>query len=245
VLTGKPHLPKAFVLSEDFHPLIADIRQLLDGIGSCWRDKQALEPFLITVFRLPMIVADTFGFAKCFLVVDHIDLADTMVVPTPPFEEADGNVFVVECVKCAMESASFLVSCKESNAITNLLPSQSEVAVDLTERLQVISTIDVVPIDALDSSKEFIVTCEGDGPRLTLNARHFGGCAAFLKAWDELMHWADRIDELTRSAGDIDEPKTFLNTTVERLIRQLFLGGDGQPLTLSVKSVTRTDGNAR
>jgi hypothetical protein len=244
VLTGKPLLPKGFVLSEDFHPLVADLRQLLNVIGSCWRDKEGLEPFLITVFKLPIMVADIFGFAKYFFVVDHIDLADTMLSPTLPFEEGC-NVFVLECVKCAMESTSFLVSGKKPNAITNLFASLSEVGVDLTERLHVISTLDVVPTEAVNSEKEFNVNFEGDAPRFTLKAGHFGGCAVFLKAWDELMMWAHRIDEVTHSQGDVDEPKAFLNTTVERIIRQLFVGGDGQPRTLAVKSVTRIDGKAR
>jgi hypothetical protein len=240
---GKPLLPKSIVLSQDFRGVIPALRHLLSLLTACWNDQDGLEPFLLNTFKLPMLVGDIFGYRNYFLIVDHLDLADTTLGAIPPFTEATVNVFVVEIIKFMLASSSFLVSCQESSLILNLFPAISDsTGIDLTDGLAFTSTLDVVPLSS-ESNHEIIVSFEGENPQISLSQRHFGGCAAYLQSWAEINRQADRVDEAAKNNGDVEECRLFLIAVIQKALQLLFIDGDGAPIALKVRSATRI--NAR
>jgi hypothetical protein len=134
-----------------------------------------------------------------------------------------------------------LGTCKDSNTLLNLFPAISEMpGLDITDGLSFISTLDVVPLPT-EPQKEIAISFEGDEPQIALSVRHFGGCAAYLHIWSEINRYADEIEAAVQNNGDVEESRLFLNGLLEATLRQLFVGVDGTPLTLAVRSATRID----
>jgi hypothetical protein len=238
IVRGTPLLPKSFVFSEDFHSIVPELRRLLALFAAYWNDRGALEQFLLSTFGLPVSIGAIFGFPRSLLIVDHADLADLTVGPIPPFDDTSLNVFVIEIVKFMLASSSFIVSCRDSNAILNLFPAISDTyGIDLTDGLTFASTLDVVP--AATGDRPVVVSFEGDGPQISLDVHHFGGCAAYLQSWAEINRFADEADDAARTGGDVEEPRLFLKGLVDATVRRLLVGVDGAPLPWKVRSATR------
>jgi hypothetical protein len=190
---------------------------------------------------LPVLVGQLFGFRKQLLILNHLDLADIVIGSHPPFEEAAANLFLVEIVKVLMVPSSFIVSCKDSSTVLNLFPPMSETpGLDLTDGLSFVSTLDVVPLPA-EPQKEIVISFDGDEPQIALSVRHFGGCPAYLQMWAEINRYADDVEAAVQNNGDPEEPRLFLNGSLEAALRQLFVRADGTPLELTVRSATRID----
>jgi hypothetical protein len=108
-------------------------------------------------------------------------------------------------------------------------------AVDLTEGLEFTSTLDVV--DPSDDD-EFVIAVDDEEQQISLSARHFGGCAAYLRGWEEMKALAAQVDS---AGGDAEREETqlWLNAQAHKTCQQLFVDEGGQPLNLQVKGVTR------
>jgi hypothetical protein len=96
--------------------------------------------------------------------------------------------------------------------------------------------LDVVPAE---SDTAFQVSFQDDGPQFSLRIQHFGGCAAYLRAWSDLERRADALDAAVMAGADADEPRLFLSALVESVIGQLFVGTDCQSGPVVVKGTTR------
>jgi hypothetical protein len=241
VIGGKPLIPRAFALSEDFRLIVPEIRRLLDSFVAAWSDSTALELFLSNTIRLPLLIGRAFGYQKFVLIIDHVDLADVTLKQTPPFEEADFNAFVIEYVKQLMVHTSFIASCKDSAAIGNLFPSLCEGSIDLTEGLEFTSTLDLADPTDEELDDEFVIALEDDETPVTLSVRHCGGCAVYMKAWEELMTLADQVED-AGTEREKEELNLFLNAQAHKIAKQLFVAEDGSPLNLLVKGVNRVHG---
>ena len=241
VVEGNPLLPKPFVLSEDFRLIVPELKKIMDILTLCWNDPTAMGPFLTNVFKLPMLLGDVFGFKRYFMIVDHIDAADVTLRPMEPFVDTETQVFVVELVKFMVMSSSFVVSCRDGSALSNVLANLNENSIDLNDGVEFLSTLDVVEPRDVDKAKEFVVSFEQVETPFTLKVTHFGGCAAYLERWRDLMDLADEIERCSKKDDDCEEQKLFLNTSVQAVIRQLFTQPNGEPLQLSVKSANRVD----
>jgi hypothetical protein len=239
VTIGVPLLPKAFVVSDDFRPVVQEVKKLLAMLSACWNDATALEPWLVNTFTLPSVIATIFGYTKLFFVVDHMDMAHVALAPASPFDEAETNIFVIELVKLMVSTASFVASSKDGRQLLKMLgPISDARGVDLSEGTTIISTLDLVKIPA-DTGKEFLVTFEEEEPQITFNVHHFGGCPGLLQTWVEINQSADRLDEAVQNAGDVEEARLFLQGLVEAALPRLFTTVEGDPLTKTVKSVVR------
>jgi hypothetical protein len=242
---GKPLLPRGFVLSEDFRLIVPEIRALLGLFTSLWLDRTALEPFLASTFKFPVLMGRVFGFSKFVIVVDHIDLADDVLKQMPPFEEAAFNVFSIEYLKQLLSSASFVASCQESNGLGNLFAGMCDGAVDLTEGLEFTSTLDIVEPSEEELEREFLITVDDDEEQqVALSIRHFGGCAAYVRGWEEMKALAAQVEA---AEGEIEreEPQLWLNAQAHKTCQQLFVDESGQPLNLNVKAVARVSAKRR
>jgi hypothetical protein len=241
VVSGTPLLPKSFTLSDDFHGIVPEIRRLLSMFTACWSDPRALEPFLVNTFQLPILIGNIFGFRQFFAIVDHVDVADVRIDQPHPFKEAPSNAFIIEFVKLMLSSSSFIVSCPDASGIANLFPTLTERrGTDLTEGLTFTSTLDVVPLPP-EESREIVVSFVGDAPQMALSGRHFGWCPAYLQLWADINGCADRVEKAIAEGGDVEEARLFLNGLIERALRQLFVGVDGEPFTLRVHGAARVD----
>jgi hypothetical protein len=170
------------------------------------------------------------------MIVAHIDLGDVTIAQTPPFDEAERNVFVMELVKFMLSSASFIVSCKDTDLVGSVFPPISETAgVDLTEGLNFVSTLDVVPTPG-EPHREFILSFEGDEPQIGLSLKHFGGCAAYLETWAEINRCADHLEEAEQHKGDVEDARLFLNGLLEATLPQVLVDDDGKSFTRTVRS---------
>ena len=241
VVEGNPLLPKPFVLSEDFRLIVPELKKIIDILSLCWNDPTALGPFMTNMFKLPMLLGDVFGFKRYFMIVDHIDAADVTLRPSEPFTDTDSQVFIVELVKFMVTSSSFIVSCRDGSTLSNILANLNENSIDLNDGVEFLSTLDVVEPADTDKAKEFVVSFDQEETPFTLKVTHFGGCAAYLEKWRDLMELADDIEKRDSKKDDCEEQKLFLNTSVQAVIRQLFTQPNGEPLQLSVKSASRVD----
>jgi hypothetical protein len=238
IMTGRAGLPKAFTHSEDFRLVVPALQDMLASFSSAWADHTALEPFVANTLRLPILLGEMFGYRKFVYVVDHIDLADVTLTQTPPFTGAETNVFLLEQLKFALDSASFLVSSKRLNAIDELFPSFYPGTVDLTRGLDSLSTLDLI---SAESDAAFQIAFLDDSPIFSLRLQHFGGCAAFLRVWKDLELRADAIDAATQAGTDVDEPHLFLCALVDHVLGLLFVGSDGGSRIPAVKSAARVN----
>jgi hypothetical protein len=237
---GHRLLPKYFCTCWDFRAFLPGVRRLLFSFSDLYRRGGLLADWISQALRLPILVADAFGFRQCILVVDHLDLADVTLGHCPPFNDEGMNVFVIDGLKEAMSGASFLAACRDTGAVASMLTAIAEESIDLTEGLRVVSTLDVTA--PKDGGKEFVVTFEGDEEfQIVLAERHFGGCPAFLRSWKEMNGYADLVDQAAASGGDVDEPRLFLNGIAENVVKQLFVTTDGAPIQMAVRAVTRRD----
>ena len=239
VVEGNPLLPKAFTLCEDFRLIVPDVRKVIDILSLCWSDPTALAPFMTNVFKLPMLIGDVFGFKRYLTILDHVDAADVTMRPMEPFTETDSNLFVIELVKFMLTSSSFLVSCRNYVTVSNVFANLNENSIDLNDGVEFMSTLDVVEMDENDRSKELVVNFEQNETQFVLKPAHFGGCAAYIEKWRDLMAIADDIEKRDEEEEDSEEQKLTLNTAVQAVIKQLFTQPKGEPVQLSVKSVTR------
>jgi hypothetical protein len=238
-LQKPPQFLRSFAIDESTRVIAAALHQIGVRLSVLWNNPTALLGWLEAVFLFPTEVATAFGFKKSLLLVDHFDLIDFPIFPSPlHFTESPAQFSLSDIIKRVMSRTNFVVSCQDEERFYSLFPAlASGVESDFQGPLELVSLVGLLP-EVPHEDKQFKLELEGDLMPFVFTADMCGRIPAYVHVWDEVNAVWDAA--ASSEGGDTGEAEAVLAGRFEELMDMLFVQEQDDNLRLEITRCRRT-----
>lgn len=182
-----------------------DVDYICEKICKYWNDENGLDAWFAYVTMLPVLLPQALGFKNTTLMVDNLDCADIVIQPTPPFNDNNGYIILVEHIKYALTLTNFVVSCEnQTNFFTTMAPFD-EFGIDLMNGLDFVYSYDVKLKFGARERISYQFDIQEEPLPVSITVDTCGGIAPYLHAWDELNHAMFMADNSVHGSDEWEE----------------------------------------
>ncbi|OHS95761.1 hypothetical protein TRFO_38118 [Tritrichomonas foetus] len=173
-------------------------------IHKAWNSKSGLEDFLISIARLPIMIAHAFGLKNCVYVFDHFDACGYMIEPIDRFRESEYALSLSNVICDALSNAIYFVASLDD----------TEFFANFT--LQDYRQLSTERLINLKSEEEIMIA----QPPVTINMDLCRGCPAYCATFQRLCQMIRNTNEKTAVKNQFSKMKSIVDASRKTLLRQ-------------------------
>ncbi|OHT01472.1 hypothetical protein TRFO_31699 [Tritrichomonas foetus] len=233
--TSPPKFGKTFMLNPYTQRIAAELQVILNKLSILWNDEEALTEWVTSAVYFPMIISRALGFKQCTYILDHFDIADVELNPSPSkFSESVSSVFLIDILNFALVHCNFIVACSSQQ---DFLRAISKVPGDELGKAQfdLVSTIGLIQ-EKTYQDKQIKVSFSDDTFPTSFTCEICGGIPLYQHVWNAINEILDEIENDEENAEELNET---LNAQVQTAMKYFFADEDGQQRIHEVTLVTR------
>lgn len=198
-IEGRINVPKCFTTY--FRHSVSRFREILNFIRDSYSNHKTRIPLYLNIATLPVLISKAFDFQKVMLFVDHYDVLDFEIDDNAKFEDEKRPWSIHEIFSFLLNSSDFIVTGKDSVHLLNILKTQAHDTMDLSRRLSVLSTLDIIDKPEYRDT-EVVCNIENELIKHKVSVNDLGGCPLYLSKWTEICTLLeDEEDEESHAAA--------------------------------------------
>ncbi|OHS99103.1 hypothetical protein TRFO_34549 [Tritrichomonas foetus] len=240
-----PKFGKSLMLNPVTQRIAPELQNLINKLSQLWNDEAALTEWIMMVIYLPISVAKILNIPKFIYVLDHFEVGDVMIDPTPAkFSESPTSVYLIDILMYALTQCNFIISCGDQQALFNVMEPNQDDERQIQKTYEFISTINLIN-DTINTDQQIVVDTEGTVPFI-ITADLCGGVPIYVNLWEEANKLIDRIDQPKEEEEEendftTEELKESLFHLMQKIIKILYTYDDGEKPKFEIINVRRKD----
>lgn len=191
-----PKFPKNFMLDPKTQKIAYELQFLIDKYSRVWNDEEGLLEWITSIIYLPILVSKALGFQKFLYVLDHFDVGDVIIDPSPvKFSESASSVYLIDILKYILTQTNFIISCSDQQLLFALLEPNMEEERQVQKEFDYISMIDLIGEIPYADKQIYIETSKEKMPFI-ITSELCGGVPLYLDIWMKANQFYDQIESI-------------------------------------------------
>jgi len=205
------------------HPYgqIEEIARLLSGI---WRNKDAFENWISSMFMIPSLIARAVGFKNMTFFIDNFDSFGFNLESNNPRFSNNAIVNTIEHLKASLIQTNFVISAKNCDTLFNLLQPTDYYGIDISHGISILTTYCyTLEIPEFLKGFRFIVTTKEEPNPIIIDSSVCCGNPKYLLMWDSMIKSWIKFEKSQGSPEKKEEDYVELLTLFQEFFESVFV----------------------
>ena len=213
-----PRFPKNFMLDPKTQTIAYELQFIINKLSHVWNDEECLLEWITSIIYLPILVSKALGFQKFVFVIDHFDIGDVIIDPSPvKFSESASSVYLIDIWKYILTQTNFIISCSDQQLLFALLEPNMEEERQVQREFDYVSMIDIVQ-DIPYSDKQILIETSEERTPFLITAELCGGVPLYLDIWLRANQIFDHIEYIEEEEEEEEEDEENIEMLNDQLI---------------------------
>lgn len=215
-----PKFPKSFMLDPITQKIGYELQFLINRYSQLWNDDEMLVEWVTSVVYLPILVSKALGFQKFLYVIDHFDVGDVIIDPSPvKFSESPSCVYLIDVFKYILTQTNFIISCSDQQLFFGLLEPNMGEERQVQKVFDYISTLDIIQ-EVPYSDKQIVIETTEEKTPFYITSQLCGGVPLYLDLWVRANKIIDQLESTEEEEEEDFENIEILNDQVISILQK-------------------------